>query len=65
MKNNKINNKKLKACFTMLREYHYEKNELHDTLVFLELMMDLIGKVYYDDENFIFEQKGVPFKNEH
>lgn len=62
MKDEKIKNKNLKTYYAMLRQYNYEKNDLHDTLVFLECMMDYIGKIYYDDENFIFEQKGVPYK---
>lgn len=62
MKDEKIKNKNLKTYYAMLRQYNYEKNDLHDTLVFLECMMDYIGKIYYDDENFIFEVKGVPYK---
>lgn len=55
----KLKNENLQRYYNMLREYNYERNGMFNSLQFLDIMKDLIGKEYYEDEGFVFNELGI------
>lgn len=43
-------NEILKRYYTALREYHYERNGIFNSLLFLNTMFDLIRKEYMKED---------------